>query len=86
MFGVAAITLVAYVLTTYIDVSESPELGVQSKMSVKNFERFGEEYFLTEFNSKRSFGSVSYGKMPRNKKNARRRRRSKEGSYISSSV
>ena len=84
MLGVAAITSVAYALTTYVASSESSELDAESKMALNNFELFGADYFLTDFRLKRSFDSVEDVKIHREKKNRRRRQRSnKEGDTMS---
>ena len=78
MLGVAAITSVAYALSAAFDSSDSEdeELDADSRIALNNFQRFGAEYFLTDFSSERSFDRIKDNKMTKNKKSKTMKRRS----------
>ena len=87
MLGVAAITSVAYLLTTSLTSSGSTKSDEDSNLTPKSFARYGTEYFLTNFTPIRSTGIGADGKIPRKKKNKKRLPRSnKEASTKSGNV
>ena len=75
MLGVAAVTGLSYAITSSLSSgdSEDEEDDAELKSTLNNFERFGAEYFLTDFGSKRSFGKLTNAKLKTSKKKKRRR-------------
>lgn len=70
VLGTAAIGSVAYALMASSSSSESLPA---SKQPPNNFVRFGSQYFLTDFSSKRSFENVADARVYQDKKHRRRR-------------
>lgn len=80
MLGVAAVTGLSYAVTSSLISGDSDDDedydydDAESKVALNNFERYGAQYFLTEFGSKRSFENLINARVkPDNKKKRRRR-------------
>ena len=74
MLGVAAVTGLSYAVTSSLTSGDSDdEEDAESKVALNNYERFGAQYFLTNFGSKRSFDNLTNAKVKNRNKKRRRR-------------